>query len=417
MSVIFDVQQDSLFIDGKIFIKVLNLPAFERVFIQAEMCDNLGTCWQSFGEFISNAEGKVDLSVDEPRSGTYDVVDSMGLFWSMVPKFDNSTNLKTPLKPLETKLTLLINNDIIASATILRNVISPNLNRISIREEGIIGTFFYHESQMSLPTIIVLGGSGGGLREGQAALLASYGFNTLALAYFGIEDLPNELVEIPLEYIEKAIDWLKENPKVDITKLGMLGTSKGGELALLSASKFSLIKAVAAYVPSGVIYPGISKSLSGKSSWKYKGESLPFAYENVPSEVELEIISARENGDPVSWRKVYQYWAEGAVAAEISVENIKGSILLISGGDDQLWPADLLCQNIMNRLEKYNHPFIYKHLNLKKAGHAIGLPGFPTSTSLIAAGNLLLGGTPQENAAAQFEAWEEVKKFFKTELI
>src|SRR5699024_11289262 len=53
-----------------------------------------------------------------------------------------------------------------------------------------------------LPTIVVLGGSEGGLSESSAALLASHGFNTFALAYFGIEDLPKELVNIPLDYIE-----------------------------------------------------------------------------------------------------------------------------------------------------------------------------------------------------------------------
>jgi hypothetical protein len=46
--------------------------------------------------------------------------------------------------------------------------------------------------------VLVLGGSGGGLKEGGVA----------ALAYFGIGPLPPELVEIPLGYFSEAITWL-----------------------------------------------------------------------------------------------------------------------------------------------------------------------------------------------------------------
>lgn len=412
----FHIRQQSPLIDTTMEIKITNLPVDKRVKIKAEMRDNLGTNWESFAEYIAIVEGEVDLATAKPVSGTYDTVDVMGLFWSMVPKVDNELKRRTPLKPLETRLTLLIDGEVEAVTSVIRHVISSNIDKVSIREGGLVGTFFCNSSTGPLPTIIVLGGSEGGLREGNAALLASYGFNTLALAYFGIEDLPNELVEIPLDYIEKAIDWLKGNTKVDFTRLGILGTSKGGELALLSASMFSSIKAVVGYVPSGVIFPGISKSVV-ESSWKYKNESLPFAYGTVPSEVELDLYHAREQGKPISWRKVYQSWAEGEKMAEIPVENIQGSVLLISGGDDQLWPADLLCERVINRLKDHKHPYTYEHINFPRAGHSFGIPVFPTSQSLVTPGKLLLGGTPKDNAHAQFEAWEKVKVFFKKELL
>src|SRR5699024_8225992 len=102
---------------------------------------------------------------------------------------------------------------------------------------------------------------------------------------FGIEDLPKELMNIPLDYIEEAIEWLSNNSHVDTAKLGIFGTSKGGELALLGASMFPVIKAVVGYVPSGVVYPGLGQSASGGSSWQYKGKSLPFAYGDVPKTV------------------------------------------------------------------------------------------------------------------------------------
>jgi dienelactone hydrolase len=380
------------------------------------MCDNLGTNWESFAEFISDSKGQINLATAQPKSGTYLTSDVTGLFWSMSPVLLNEKPKKTPLKPLETKLILTREQKVLTVTSVIRDVLSPKVDRFPIREQGLVGTFFCHSNSEPLPTIIVLGGSEGGLRESNAALLASHGFNTLALAYFGMEDLPKELVNIHLDYIEKAIGWLNDNPNTDSSKLGIFGTSKGGELALLSASVFPIIKAVVGYVPSGVVYPGIGQAALGVSSWQFKGESLPFAYGDVPKEVTKELNQAIHAGEPISWRKTYQYWAKGEKQAEIAVEDIQGPILLISGGDDQLWPSDLLSEKVIARLKEHNHPYYCEHINFPKAGHSFAAPGLITTQSVVSpfgeGMNLLLGGTPKDNAHAQFDAWKSVKAFF-----
>ncbi|MGN7479535.1 acyl-CoA thioesterase/bile acid-CoA:amino acid N-acyltransferase family protein [Solibacillus silvestris] len=411
----FHITQKNTLIDTALEIRITNLRPCEVVTLRAEMCDNLGANWESFAEFLSDSEGEINLATAQPVSGTYFTPDITGLFWSMVPIADNKPKRRTPLKPLETMLILMREQEILTVTSIIRNVVKPQVDRIPVRERGLVGTFFCDSNSGPLPTVIVLGGSEGGLRESNAALLASYGFNTLALAYFGIEGLPKELVNIPLEYIQNAIDWLKDHPKVDFSKLGVFGTSKGGELALLSASMFPSIKAVVGYVPSGVVYPGISQSSTAVSSWQFKGKSIPFAFGKIPKEVNLEINQARQMGEPISWRKTYQWWAEGEKQAEIPVEGIQGPVLLISGGDDQLWPADLLSEKVMARLKEHDHPYPYEHINFPKAGHSFAIPGFPTSQSVSSPfgnGKLLLGGTPKDNSQAQFEAWENVKVFF-----
>ncbi len=53
----------------------------------------------------------------------------------------------------------------------------------------------------SHPGVIDMFGTAGGLVEFRAALLASRGFTTLALAYFGYDDLPKGL-QIDSEYFE-----------------------------------------------------------------------------------------------------------------------------------------------------------------------------------------------------------------------
>lgn len=64
------------------------------------------------------------------------------------------------------------------------------------------------------PGIIDLFGSGGGLCEYRASLLAGHGFAVLALAYFGFEDLPEYLDDMHLEYFEEAVDFMLQHPKV-----------------------------------------------------------------------------------------------------------------------------------------------------------------------------------------------------------
>lgn len=408
------VKQSSSLLDTSLEIIITNLQPLEPVTLLAEMCDNSGTNWESYAAFMSDSKGEIDLTTTQPIRGTYFTPDVTGLFWSMIPV--SSENRRTPLKPLETKLILKKEEEVLAVTTVVRHVVSLEVDRVPIRKQGLVGTFFCHSKKGPLPTIILLGGSEGGLRENNAALLSSYGFNTLSLAYFGIEDLPKELINIPLDYIEKAISWLSANPNVNPTKVGIFGTSKGGELALLSASMFSSIKAVVGYVPSGVVYPGIGHSALGVSSWQYKGKPLPFANGEVPKEVAEEMNLSKQQGEPISWRRTYQYWAEGEKQAEIAVENIQGPILLVSGGDDQLWPADWLSEKVINRLKEHNHPYSYEHINFPNAGHSFVVPGLPATQSVTSPFGpemtLLLGGNTKDNSQAQFEAWQKVKVFF-----
>jgi dienelactone hydrolase len=116
-------------------------------------------------------------------------------------------------------------------------------------------------------------GSEGGFRWAGtvAPLLACHGYAALALAYFdyqGMEGLPTSLMEIPLEYFERAIAWMGKQPQVNRDKLAVVGISKGGELALLLGSTFPEIKSVVAYVPSGVVWQSFTIGASDKAITK-----------------------------------------------------------------------------------------------------------------------------------------------------
>lgn len=64
------------------------------------------------------------------------------------------------------------------------------------------------------PGLIDLYGSGGGLVEYRASLLASRGFVTLALAYMAFEDLPAMPEILELDYFEEAVNFLRKQQQV-----------------------------------------------------------------------------------------------------------------------------------------------------------------------------------------------------------
>lgn len=97
----------------------------------------------------------------------------------------------------------------------------------------------------------------GGIPETFATRLATWGVTTFALGYFGAPGLLAALIEIPLELSQRGIElfsdrWASER------SVGLVGVSKGAELALLLASQLpDLIGPTVAVVPSNVVWYGI----------------------------------------------------------------------------------------------------------------------------------------------------------------
>ncbi|WP_411828358.1 acyl-CoA thioester hydrolase/BAAT C-terminal domain-containing protein [Paenibacillus elgii] len=48
--------------------------------------------------------------------------------------------------------------------------------------------------------------------------------------------------------------------------------------------------------------------------------------------------------------------------------------MLVSGGDDQLWPSSKFAEILMERLTCHHHPYKNIHLHYKDAGHFLCFP-------------------------------------------
>ena len=397
-------------IDSPVEINIVGIEPGQEVVIRAQRVveGKKNIYLSSYATFIGNDEGKIELNSQAPINGTYSCVDGMGLFWSLeVTKVEEGTNtslVSTPVAPQTVTFSLEIENSIVTETKITRLWKAENITRTPIREKGIIGTFFCQEDGHPLPPIIVLGGSEGGINEYMASLLASHGFAVLALAYFGMEGLPKRAVNVPLEYIEAAIDWVKNRLEVKPGWLGIHGTSKGSELALLSASLFPDIKAVVSLNGSAIAFSGIVPWTDEEflpPAWIYNGKAFPYASPKNPIDVALECLEMQKNGqgNPLSkWYNALAANPEVVEKAVIPVERINGDILLISGEEDITLP---FAEIAMERLKNNKFVFSYKHLVYPKAEHSIGVPYVFYNQ-----------GNKKYTAAASLDSWRKTIDFY-----
>jgi uncharacterized protein len=293
-----------------------------------------------------------------------------------------------------------------------------------VEEENLVGTLFYPSAPGPHPTLIALGGAAGGLREGGAEVLASKGFAALALAYFRVDPLPRELVEIPLEYFERAITWLKSQPEVDANRMAVVGNSKGGELALLLGATYPKdIKVVVGYAPSGIVWQGIPFDREAyyggpRSPWSLRGEPVPFARFARPDIPEMvRMVGFYLGRQPIVGRIFYERVLDDKTAisvASIAVEKINGAVLVVSGTDDQMWPSTYFSEMVIERLKAHDHPFPYEHLRYEGAGHVITLP--KAEPEITWSERYEVGGSYEANEFANTDSWPRVLSFLEQHL-
>jgi dienelactone hydrolase len=394
-------------------LKVRGLKPGEKVVLKAVSRDSRGQEWESQAIYQADERGVIDVAHHIPLEGDYKQADILGLLWTMKPVNFKGDRIPTYRQDeqngLTVKFTVLDSKGKSASATMRRYYQMPDtgLVREPLEQDGLYGFLYHPVSDGPYPAVIILGGSNGGLYPWLAQAFASKGFVALTLAYFNYRDLPQELVEIPVEYFHKAITWMKGHKSVKSDSIGLVGGSKGGELALLLASDNPDIKAVVAWVPSGYVWQGISYDMKPASSWSKNGKGLPY----IKGIVTPEDIAKYEKGEIDSVRSFYTLGLEKADPetirqAIIPVEKIQAPILLVSATDDQTWPSAEFSEAIMKRLKKYQHPYEYKHVCCENGGHQVFLPYLVTGQN-----RSMKGGTTRDEAHGSLFSWEETFAF------
>lgn len=287
------------------------------------------------------------------------------------------------------------------------------VSAVELRAEGLYGTLFLPAGSDKRSALLLVGGSEGGLdtMSQMATSFAAEGFATLALAYWNAPGLPASLENIPLEYFDRAVSWLQKQPRVASGNVGMLGWSRGSEAALLTATRNPRVHPVVAVAPSGVLWPGLNFAdfTASKPAWTAHGKPLQALAMDATGYVQSRPLSELFDANFAQLDRHPE--------AVIPAERIGGGVMLISGGNDRIWPATRFADRIGARLQASGFRHDYIHLNYPAAGHAVfvGAPDGPMARGMEGS-SAYLGGAKEANAAAWADNWPRVLKFLRSEL-
>ena len=304
---------------------------------------------------------------------------------------------------------------IIAVGILSRSSLSAEPDvKLELNTDGFIGEYF-QPKKPSNTTVVILGGGEFGAHWGRE--FAKQGHSALSLPYHRQSGLPSQIEEIPLEYFEKANDWLES--KNEPSRIIVMGASTNAELALLLAAIFpSKTSGAIAICPSSVtwsnqVFPWSSDQQMAK--WTYNKAPLPY----LPME--------KIKGGNSKLLNTLAYWNGGlnnsqkAEFAAIEVEKIKGAILLITPEDDQVWPSYRMSKMIEERMKIKGKSELLENCIYPDAGHLISAQYVKSFTSqngqLEIDGRVYsykFGGTLLGNLSAQYKSRAKILSFVES---
>ena len=404
---------ESSLVDERVDISVTGVSSATSVWVEAETKDGAGQRWFSRGLFEPTAD-QIDLQSTKPVQGMYDRPDGMGLFWSLQPADLGTRSYDANQQAQSVHLRIRPENldaAPLTEATVTRRIAHSNSKETEI-EKPIVGTLVESPTDGPSPGVILFHGSGGNRPIAPARALASHGFTVLALQYFSKEydRLPDNLVEVPIEYADRAVRWLADHQVTTDDPICLGGFSRGGELALLIGTRHENIGAVVNWVGAGILFNAVvltedstvSPETPDTSAWTLDGEPLahPSGEDFNPR---TDLLNAYRT-------LLEEETTKGTLdSAEIPLAEIEAPILLISAGGDGVWPSRYLLGRTERRLEALHYNYRFEHHSYDEAGHGISVPYLPTWPNRPGGP---FGGTIAGTAAAEADSWPRVIKFF-----
>ncbi|WP_313459762.1 acyl-CoA thioesterase/bile acid-CoA:amino acid N-acyltransferase family protein [Stenotrophomonas sp.] len=399
-------------------IRVTGLGAAEPVELRLDMHDARGQRWQSRALLRADLEGVMDTAVAAAEQGTYRGVDASGLIWSMQPESGDGSPSPMPQRmqpgaltfaPVTMQLTAYRNGRVLGEHTLLRHLSAAAVTAREVRIGGVTARVYLpgpmDASRPLHPAVITLGGAEGGIdtASAYAAWLASNGYVAVAVAYYRVPGRPKDLIDVPIEPVLQAVDWLQRQRGVDAERIGVMGGSWGGIVAMAAAAHDPRIRAVVSWVGSPAPFRGISRDVPpadfrgvDRPALSYRGQSLGY-------------LPFDEGAD---WSRPTLQQAQVLEQAMLPIERINGPVMLVAGGDDQLGDSARMAAVAQRWLrERRTLPQPDEVAYFADAGHLITPFLQPTTFRHQTGPYIPVGGTPEGYARADRESGSRVLGF------
>jgi len=372
-----------------------------------------GADWQ--GRFTATAddEGVVDLGTS--LLDGFDEPDPATLLWALEEQPGTGGGPASPETDLVWSLRVE-QGDRSATARYVREFRRPGVTSREL-EPPLAGRLYLPADPGPRPAVITLSGSGGGINEQEAELLASHGFVCLALACFNYPGRPDDLFELPIEYVATAVAWLAGLDEVGPGSIAVKGQSRGAELGLLVAAHVPGVRALAAVVPSGYVWGSFTSDGRDGAAWTLEGRPVPTVTEEGLVADRSVATSRGVAAAPGFRAAVEATGADDLARAAIPIERFDGPVLLLCGGDDLMWDSVELSEVVLRR--RGAGGAMTRRLVFPDAGHNLGLPYTPVVTTSVHPVNgvtYAYGGTRRGTARARADAWAALIDFLDESL-
>lgn len=245
-----------------------------------------------------------------------------------------------------------------------------NLDILEVHEESLNGCHIKNKNMISKGNIITFGGSEGGSYYDMAKIIANHGYEVLALYFFGKPNQPKLLNRVPIEFFDKAIEYIKchFDSKHPLT---IVSASKGAELALVLSEYYTEIDNLILIAPSVYRFQGLDV-YNSQSSWILKGKELPYiSFERVSLLESIKLQFRFIFKLPQKFRPYYESAVKNAhnrEEARIRVDNFQGKILMLVGQEDGMWNSHEMALMIKEQNPKSVDIVVYPNV-----GHAFGV--------------------------------------------
>jgi len=275
--------------------------------------------------------------------------------------------------------------------------------------------------------IISVGGSN--CDENRSIIMSGFlrkaGYNVLVLGFYIWKGLPKDLVQIPVDYAEKAVQWLKEEKK--IKSIAMTGVSTGASYTLLAASFIPDIECIIPvvphdYIPAGTLKKGIKFKEAHKSQYTWHGEDLPYTPIRILDEKGMLWWLNTARKTPGYGIGRFMRYGQDELdkrqlpEARIKVENMHGDVLFLGVKDDDVWPSDMAVPRMVKVLKEANYPYRVESHIYEKASHGLcdGIDEMKGLSKLTS--NLMMPAEkkyPEECKKARQDSFKRILKFLE----
>lgn len=255
------------------------------------------------------------------------------------------------------------------------------MERCTLEKNGFIGVWYPGNYRID---VAIIAAGGASCDEKTSVSMCRYlrnaGYNVLVLGFYLWEGLPKYLIHIPVDYVEKAVEWLRKEK--GIKGIAMTSASTCAGYTLLAASLIPDISCVIPvvpydYVPGGTIQRGIMFKEAHKSQYTWHGRELAYTPIEILDEKGMLwwFNSARKApgyGLSRFMRFGYDIMEKKLLPeARIKVENMHADVLFLAVKNDDAWPSDVAVPRMVKILEETNYPYRVKYHIYDKASHAL----------------------------------------------